>query len=123
MPFYNGIVTSKLKETKEFYTSTLGFSIKFESEWFLLLEKEGRELAFMLPNLDFNHEIFKGELQGKGTWIAMEVEDLEVEYKRLKDAGIEIIVEIKTEEWGETHFTILDPNGIGLDFVRLQPTE
>ncbi len=123
MSFYNGTIISKLQETKEFYTQTLGFSVKFENDWFILLEKEGRELAFMLPNLDFQHKIFHGELQGQGTWIAMEVEDLEGEYERIKNSNIEILVELRKEDWGETHFTIADPNGIGIDFVRYNPDE
>lgn len=123
MSFYNGIITSKLAETKEFYTEVLGFSIKFDSDWFILLEKDGRELAFMLPNLASQNKIFHGELEGKGTWITMETDNFEAEYERLKKAGIEIIVEITKEEWGETHFAIADPIGIGIDFVKVQTNE
>ena len=123
MSFYNGIITSKLKETKEFYTKILKFSVKFENDWFILFEKDGRELAFMLPNLEFQHKIFQGELGGKGIWLAMECEDLEAEYERIKDSDVEIVVDLRTEDWGETHFSIVDPNGIGIDFVRYQPNE
>lgn len=45
MTFYNGIITNKLQESKEFYTENLDFSIKFENEWFVLLEKNGCEIA------------------------------------------------------------------------------
>ena len=33
-----GIITPKLSETKEFYTVLLGFTVKFENEWFVLLQ-------------------------------------------------------------------------------------
>jgi catechol 2,3-dioxygenase-like lactoylglutathione lyase family enzyme len=33
-----GIITPKLSETKEFYTAVLGFTVKFENEWFVLLQ-------------------------------------------------------------------------------------
>ncbi len=123
MSFYSGLITSKLKETKEFYTETLGFLVKFENEWFLLLEKDERELAFMMPKLDFQHEIFQSELEGKGAWITMESADIEKEYERIKNAEIPILIDLRTEEWGETHFSIIDPNGIGIDFVKYQLPE
>ena len=123
MAFYNGIVTSKLKESKQFYTKNLGFSVKFENEWFILLENDGRELAFMQPNLEFQNQIFQGEYGGKGLWLTVEVDNVEVEYKRIKSLGIPIVVELKQEERGETHFSIADPNGIGLDFVKYKAPE
>lgn len=45
MSFYTGIITNKLNESKLFYTELLGFSIKFENEWFVLFERDGRELS------------------------------------------------------------------------------
>lgn len=118
MSFYNGIITSKLKESIEFYTQRLGFSIKFENEWFVLLERNERELAFMLPNLEFQAEIFRDEFPGKGLWLTIEVDDVEAEHKRIKGLGVPIVVELRQEDWGETHFSIVDPNGIGVDFVK-----
>lgn len=118
MSFYNGIITSKLGESKEFYTSVLGFSIKFENEWFVLLEREDRELAFMLPNLEFQDRIFRKEFAGQGLWLTIEVGDVDAEYERIRSKGIPIAVELRTEDWGETHFSIVDPNNIGIDFVK-----
>lgn len=123
MPFYNGIVTSRLLESKEFYTKNLGFSVKFENEWFVLLERDGRELAFMQPNLEFQNQIFRGEYGGKGLWLTVEVADVEAEYKRIQNLGVPIVVELRQEDWGETHFSIADPNGIGVDFVKYKAPE
>ena len=120
MSFYNGIVTGKLQESKEFYVRILEFSVKFENEWFVLLEKKDRELAFMLPDLEFQNQIFRGEYSGKGMWLTIEVPDVEVEYERIKNLNVPIAVELRQEEWGETHFSIADPNGIGIDFVNFK---
>lgn len=118
MSFYNGIITSKIEETKEFYTKKLGFAVKFENDWFVLLERGGRELAFMLPNLEFQAEIFREEFGGKGLWLTVEVENVADEYEKIKNSGVSVTVELRTEEWGETHFSVVDPNGIGIDFVH-----
>jgi uncharacterized glyoxalase superfamily protein PhnB len=123
MSFYNGIVTSKLLESKEFYTKNLGFSVKFENEWFVLLERDGRELAFMQPNMEFQNQIFRGEYGGKGLWLTVEVTDVQSEYKRIQNLGVPIVVELRQEDWGETHFSIADPNGIGVDFVKYKAPE
>jgi catechol 2,3-dioxygenase-like lactoylglutathione lyase family enzyme len=123
MSFYNGIVTSQLLESKEFYTKNLGFSVKFENEWFVLLERDGRELAFMQPNLEFQNQIFRSEYGGKGLWLTVEVADVEAEYKRIQNLAVPIIVELRQEDWGETHFSIADPNGIGVDFVKYKAPE
>ncbi len=123
MSFYNGIVTSKLQESKEFYTKNLGFSIKFENEWFVLLDWDGRELAFMFPDLEFQNQIFRGEFGGKGLWLTVEVDDVEAEYERIQNLGILIVVELRQEDWGEKHFSVVDPNGIGVDFVKHQAPE
>lgn len=123
MPFYNGIVTAKIKESKEFYTEKLDFSVKFENEWFVLLERENREIAFMLPNLEMQNEIFRGEYGGRGLWLTIEVENVEAEYKKIKQREIPIHVELRTEEWGETHFSVIDPNKIGIDFVKYHAPE
>lgn len=120
MSFYTGIITSNLHETKAFYTATLGFIVKFENEWFVLLERDGRELAFMLPDLEIQDRIFRNEFNGNGLWITIEVNDLAAEYARIETKGMPIAVDLRTEEWGETHFSIVDPNGIGIDFVAVR---
>lgn len=123
MSFYNGIITSKIEESKEFYTKKLDFTVKFENEWFLLLERGGREIAFMQPNLEFQNEIFREEYNGKGMWLTVEVENVEAEYEKIKASDVQIAVELRTEEWGETHFSVVDPNNIGIDFVKYHAPE
>ncbi|MFK7980055.1 MAG: VOC family protein [Saprospiraceae bacterium] len=39
-------------------------------------------------------------------------------YADLKAKGVNIELEIRDEPWGDRHFAIKDPNGIGIDFVR-----
>jgi len=123
MSFYNGIITNKIPESKEFYTQKLDFTVKFENEWFVLLERGGRELAFMLPDLEFQNQIFRGEYSGAGLWLTVEVEDVKTEYERVKNLDVPIAVELRQEDWGETHFSVVDPNGIGVDFVKYKSPE
>ncbi|MET0464429.1 MAG: VOC family protein [Chitinophagaceae bacterium] len=115
-----GIITTKLEESKKFYQEVLGFGIRYESDWFVLLHTpDGNdEIAFMLPDQASQAAVFKPVFGGKGVFLTIEVEDADAEYKRIKELKIPIEVELKDEEWGDRHFAILDPNGIGVDIVK-----
>ncbi len=119
-----GIITEKLLESKEFFQKWLGWQVKFESEWFLLLshpEKEDREIAFMLPNQAVvRKSYFQRPYGGEGIWLIIESEDIESLYENFVHAGAPIDLPITKEEWGDIHFTMVDPNGIGLDFVQIR---
>lgn len=119
-----GIVTPKLTETRDFYVNYFGMTVKFESEWFVLLDTdEGTEVAFMLPNIERFHPLFQSEYSG-GVWLTINVKEIDKEYDRLiKTKKIDIIQEIKTEPWGERHFVIRDPNNFAIDIVEFVGTE
>lgn len=121
-----GIITEKLQETKEFYTSVLGFGVTFENEFYLLLHTPDKsaELSFLLPNHPSQIPIFQSPFNGKGAYLTIEVENVDEIYKELKSKEVEIEIELRDEPWGDRHFAIVDPNGIGIDIVKYTvPTE
>lgn len=115
-----GIVTSKLKETKEFYVGKLGFQVVFENDWYILLcTPNGKhEISFLLPDLPSQHPAFQKEYSGFGMYITVETEDVDILYSDLKKKDLKILLDLKEEEWGDRHFAVSDPNGIGIDFVK-----
>ncbi len=122
--FYSGIITNGLHESKEFYTKTFGFKVAFENEWFILLHLGEFQLAFMQPDHPTQRPIFQSEFGGKGVWFAMEVEDVDGEYERVKALNVPITLELRDEPWGDRHFAVTDPNGIGVDVVKYtQPSQ
>lgn len=120
-----GIVTSKLAETKAFYTQKLGFGVTFENEFYLLLHTPGgaSELSFLLPDHPSQQPLFHKAFQGQGMYLTIEVEDVDKLYKELKDKGVTIQIELRDEPWGDRHFAISDPNGIGIDLVKYSPQQ
>lgn len=121
-----GILTKKLSETKSFYTENLGFGVKFENEFYLLLKtpEEKDTLSFLLPNHPTQHPFFHKPYLGEGMYLTIEVENVDELYNDLKNKGVSIKVDIRDEPWGERHFAIEDPNGIGIDIVKYtQPLE
>lgn len=120
-----GIVTSKLAETKAFYTQTLGFGVTFENEFYLLLHTPGggSEISFLLPDHPSQQPLFHRAFQGQGMYLTIEVENVDKLYKELKNKGVPIEIDLRDEPWGDRHFAISDPNGIGIDLVRYLPQQ
>ncbi|WP_240348136.1 VOC family protein [Longitalea arenae] len=115
-----GIVTSKLKETKAFYTEKLGFGVTFENEFYLLMHTPGKEaeISFLLPDHPSQQPLFHKPFQGQGMYLTIEVDDVDKLYAALKKKGAVIKIELRDEPWGDRHFAIEDPNGIGIDIVK-----
>ena len=120
-----GIVTAKLKETKDFYINNLGFRVTFENEFYLLLHTPNKEaeISFLLPNHPSQQELFHKPFAGQGMYLTIEVDDADKVYKDLKNKGVEIKIDIRDEPWGDRHFAIQDPNGIGIDIVKYSPQD
>ncbi|MFK8301645.1 VOC family protein [Capnocytophaga stomatis] len=114
-----GIITEKLAETKAFYTEVLNFGVTFENEFYLLLHTPNQEaeISFLLPNHPSQQPIFQKPFQNQGVYLTIEVENVDEVYKELKFKNIPIEIELRNEPWGDRHFAIKDPNGIGIDIV------
>jgi len=39
------------------------------------------------------------------------------DYARMQELGVPLAFELREEPWGDRHFALLDPNGIGVDMV------
>lgn len=120
-----GVITDKLAESKAFYTKLLGFGVSFENEFYLLLHTANKqaELSFLLPNHPTQQPFFHAPYTGKGMYITLEMDEVDTLYTALKSKGIEIKVELRDEPWGDRHFSIEDPNGIGIDIVKYSAPE
>lgn len=114
-------ITKELKACAAFYTEHFDFTIVFEQDWYVHLvhQSSGAELAFMAPNSDNQPKALHPAFSGEGLVYGFEVEDAASEYERLKShKGIEVVTELKDEEWGQRHFILKDPAGIYVDVVQ-----
>lgn len=118
-----GIITRKLSESKEFYTNVLGFGVTFENEFYLLMHTPGREaeLSFLLPDHPSQQPFFHKSFLGQGMYLTIEVDNVDEMYEKIQKTGVPIKIEIRDEPWGDRHFAIEDPNGIGIDIVKYAP--
>ncbi len=118
-----GIITEKLAETKAFYTDVLGFGVTFENDFYLLLHtpKKEAEISFLLPRHPSQQPLFHEPFAGQGLYFTIEVDDVDTVYSDLKAQAVTIKIDIRDEPWGDRHFAIQDPNGIGIDIVKYSP--
>lgn len=118
-----GIITAKLEESKNFYTGTLNFGVTFENEFYLLLHTPGREseISFLLPDHPSQQPLFRKPFPNQGMYLTIEVDDVDKVYEEIKRKNIAIEIDIRNEPWGDRHFAILDPNGVGIDIVEYSP--
>lgn len=120
MKLWTGIVTAKVTEAAAFYRDLFGFDVIYrgDDDWFVLLEKDGQELGFMLPRRPEQAPAFRAPYSGDGLWLVLDVDDVRTERERLGSAGVVIEVELRREPWGDHHFVVRDPAGIALDIVE-----
>ncbi|MEO0473374.1 MAG: VOC family protein [Bacteroidota bacterium] len=118
-----GIITNKLAETKTFYQTYLNFGVSFENDFYLLLHTPNHqtELSFLLPDHPSQKPMFQTGFNGQGVYLTIEVEDVDAVYEKIKKLGGEIMIDIRDEPWGDRHFAIQDPNGVGIDIVTYTP--
>lgn len=119
---YPLIVVDNLTSTQQFYTKVLDFTVVFESDWYIQLDNNGIQIAFMLENTQNQPEFLYKKSNGEGVVITLEFDNIDEVYESFpkKEA---IIQKIKTEEWGQRHFLIKDPNGLILDMVEYTSPE
>ncbi len=114
-----------LEAAKSFYSENLGFDVAFSGDWYIhLISKSGVQVGFMLPDQATQPAIFQKSYSGEGVIFSMEVEDVDAAFAVARQKYLNVVLELRSEDWGQRHFCIQDPNGIYLDIVQsFEPTE
>lgn len=117
---YPVTITTKLDECKRFYMTHFGFTAVFEEDWYvqLLHKASGVEIGLMLPGLEGQPAEFHDEFPARGIVYTLEVDNVDVEYERLKLEAVDIFHPPTTEAWGQRHFCLRDPSGVVIDVVQ-----
>lgn len=118
-------IVKNLDVTKSFYTENFGFDVVFSGDWYIhLVSKSGIQVGFMLPDHPDQLPIFKKTYDGEGVIFSLEVDDADAAFLAAKSKSLNIVLELCSEDWGQRHFCIEDPNGVHLDIVQaIEATE
>ena len=114
-----------LAAAESFYTEHLGFEVVFSGDWYLhMASASGVQVGFLLPNQPTQPPIFQRAYSGEGVIFSLEVDDADAAFAAAKSRSLSIVLELRSEDWGQRHFCIRDPNGVHLDIVQsFEPTE
>jgi catechol 2,3-dioxygenase-like lactoylglutathione lyase family enzyme len=123
--FYPVIGTAKLQESRDFYTRLLGFETTFEADWYVSLRRPG-DPGYELALLDHMHPTIPDgyRVPAQGLLLNFEVENVDAEWDRLvAREGLHPVLELRSEEFGQRHFMVADPNGVLIDVITpIAPT-
>ncbi len=118
-------IVPDLEAAKSFYAEILGFDVVFAGDWYVhLVSKSGVQVGFLLPNQPTQPPIFQKPFVGQGVIFSLEVDDADTAFATAKSKSLNIVLELQSEDWGQRHFCIQDPNGVYVDIVQsFEPTE
>jgi len=118
-------IVENLTNAKPFYLEHFDFQVAFENEWYLhLVSSSGIQIGFMLPNQPTQPEVFHPAHNGSGVIFSVEIDNVDTAYSEAKEKGLDIALDLRSEDWGQRHFSVRDPNGVYLDIVQtIEATE
>ncbi|BCJ61522.1 VOC family protein [Micromonospora endophytica] len=120
--FYPVICTDRLKESHAFYAEWFGFETTFAADWYVSLRRESYELALV----DSTHPTIPDGFRRPvgGLLLNIEVADVDAQWQRLVVAGGQRAeLELRSEDFGQRHFIVADPNGVLIDVITpIEPT-
>ena len=114
---YPVLFTGDVSSAAMFYQEHFGYTINFEADWYVSLQRDQWELAI----LDKEHSTVPDSHRGKaacGVLINIEVTDVDAEYERLVISGpLEAVLPIRSEDFGQRHFIVAAPDGVLVDVI------
>ena len=122
---YPVICTDKIAESRDFYMQNFHFKITYEEDWYVSLRSE-ESPEYELALLDYQHPSIPEEYRQptKGLLLNLEVALVDQEYDRLKKEGLPMLLDLKSEDWGQRHFITKDPNELLIDVIQnIPPSE
>jgi len=103
-----------------FLRDHFGFTEEMSADGFVSLTRPdaGFNVIFLRTGLaTFKPAALAGH-RADGLLLVFVVDDIDAEYARLADAGLDFTTPIETEPWGERYFQVTDPNGLVIQLVQ-----
>ena len=127
MPGWGVIPSIRVKNLEAaiaFYEQTLGFSVRRAGEESNISLTRG-DANLMLESADasfysdqYNEAIRARAGQPSGHTFYIEAEDLDALHARVREAGAPIVDALAERPWGQTEFTVEDPEGNWITFWK-----
>jgi catechol 2,3-dioxygenase-like lactoylglutathione lyase family enzyme len=98
------IETSRLKESREFYSEFLGFDIGMDMDWIITFTSDKHpNVQLSVITSDMSTPVHPN--------ISIEVDNVDEFYNKAVQQRLEIAYPLTDEPWGVRRFFLRDPNG------------
>ena len=115
------LVASDLDALQGFYQQHFGFRTDFvDLEFYLPLRHpdSGAQLAFMVPAHPSQPEFLHAVAGHEGMVISLEVANAGIAHAYAAKTRLDVVLDLKIEPFGVTHFMVRDPAGFVVDVVE-----
>ena len=113
------LCTDDLEASRDFYCELLGLEVMFESGWYTALATPGNKVrqivAFVLP--DHPSVPAPYGISAAGVLATFEVDDVDAVHESAVSMGLEPVLSLRNEDFGQRHFMVSDPAGVLVDVV------
>lgn len=109
------ICSSRLAQSRDYYTKLFDFNIDFDSDWFVHLISKDKQLE--LGIISQTSEIVPNEAKEipQGFYITFVVENADEVFEIAKKEGFEVVSEPSDTFYGQRRLLLKDPNGTIVD--------
>lgn len=113
------------RASARWFVDHLGFTVNIDIGWYVNTQHEGLTNV----SVDFvqrDHESLSDALRAKqvsGTLLAFLVDDVDAEERRLREAGLDVVLPLNTEPWGQRRFQVNGPDGLVVEVLQMVPPD
>lgn len=108
------------RASAEWFTGHFGFEVGIDLGWYLNTRHRNHpqlSIDFVLCDHPSTHEALRS---GRAeSLIAFLVPDVDTEEKRLREAGVEVVMPLVSEPWGQRCFQVLGPEGLFVEILQV----
>lgn len=109
------------RRSADWFVEHIGFEVGVDIGWYVNTQHAQHKNL----SLDFVHRDHGSVVPGMlgkpvaGTLVAFLVPDADAEEKRLREAGVEIVLPLVSEPWGQRRFQVAGPEGLFVEILQL----
>lgn len=118
--WYPVVTTSEVVACRRFYVDTFDAEVVFDGHWYLQLRIDNALIGFVHPSPPVRLPVFQQLRPTRGLNLVVEVNDVDVEYARLKALNVELLGRPERYADGQPAFQVIDPAGVVLNLVQAE---
>ncbi|MFE5208979.1 VOC family protein [Streptomyces sp. NPDC056600] len=102
------------------FAEHFGFTVNIDLGWYVNTQHP-RHPQYSLDFVRADHESWPKATRGRevvGALLAFLVEDVDAEHRRLASAGLEVVMDLVTEPWGQRRFQVAGPDGLLVEVLQ-----